>query len=468
MSHSDQTISRRSFLKTSAIAATGASMGINTIGAPAILAERNSHNKIRMGFIGVGNRGSEVMNLFMKQPDVEVAALCDVYEPYLQRNRSQVDPRLIEIYQGKVPPMGENFGDKVARYNDFRRLLEQKDIDAVQIATPDHWHAIQTITACEAGKDVYVEKPLSITLHEGRKMVAAAERTQRVVAVGLNRRGSVVYQHLTQLVQNDTIGKVSVALAGRVSNMFPNGIGNFQPEAPPKGMNWDLWLGPRTHRPYQYNIFPYMFRWWKDYSSQMGNWGVHYMDAIRWLLGEQSPVAITAHGGKYVLKDDRTIPDTMEVIFEMASGTIIKFSINEASGGNVVHQGEIELQGSKANLIANERGYRIEPTKPGQFQKWETLADPEQRQIDEILDDPARKDSTTNLVRNFLDCIKSRETPLCSLEEGHRSTSFAHLANIALEVGSRIEWDPVKEEITNVKYANKLLHYEYRAPWVLG
>lgn len=394
----------------------------------------------------------------------EVVALCDVYKPYRLRDRSEVDERILQEVGGRVPQMGEKFTRKVDRYNDFRGLLERKDIDAVCIATPDHWHAIQTIKALEAGKDVYVEKPLTITIHEGRRMVEAAERTDRVVQVGLNRRGSSIYQELAGLVRGGRIGKVSVARAYRISNMYPNGIGNTEPEEPPKGFDWDMWLGPRAYRPYQYNIAPYKFRWWKSYSSQMANWGVHYMDVIRWLMGEEAPIAVTAHGGKYALKDDRTIPDTMEVTFEFASGAIAVFGVYEASGGAMIESGEVEFRGTLANLYTDDQGYKIIPTRGGQFQERDLLVEKLEERIEK------KENSIANLVRNFLDCVKSRskDNLLCDLETGHRSTIFALLANISLELRTRIEWDPQKEEITNNKDANKLVHYKYGKPWNLS
>ena len=231
-----------------------------------------------------------------------------------------------------------------------------------------------------------------------------------------------------------------------------------------------MWLGPRAFRPYQYNIAPYFFRWWKEYSSQMGNWGVHYMDVIRWLLNEEAPVAITATGGNFAVQDDRTIPDTMEVLFEMPSKSIIKFSIHEANAGSGISGGEIELHGTKGNLIADQNGYSISSAKPGQFQTWDTLVEPMEKKLKggaEFGDLGSKENSTGNLIRNFLDCIKDGGAPLCSLEEGHRSTSFAHLANISLALGQRIEWDAVHERITNSDKANDYLHYEYRAPWKL-
>ena len=185
------------------------------------------------------------------------------------------------------------------------------------------------------------------------------------------------------------------------------------------------------------------------------------MDAIRWIIGEEAPAAITAHGGKYLVNDDRTIPDTMEVLFEFASGVIVQFSIHEAGGGGGIVGGEIELTGARGNVVASMDSYRVIPARPGQFQTWDTLVDERRVELE------IREDSTDNLVRDFLDCIKSREEPLCNLENGHRSTSFAHLANISLAEQSRLEWDPVSERITNNEKANELLHYQYRAPWTL-
>ena len=468
MSELNKKITRREFVKNSIAAGTVTALGLNAVAPPVILSAKGANGKIRVGFIGVGNRGSQLLARFMKNKDVEVAALCDVYEPYTLRDRSKVNKKWIA--SGKVPRMGEKFPNKVRRYKDFRKLLEDKSIDAVCIATPDHLHAVQMIMSVEAGKDVYVEKPLTITVKEGRAMVEAQKRTNRVVAVGLNRRGSSIYQKMAKEIQKGKIGKVVTARAYRISNMFPNGIGNMKPEKPPKGLDWDLWLGPRPYRPYQYNIAPYSFRWWKLYSSQMGNWGVHYMDAIRWMINEQAPVAIAAHGGKYILKDDRTIPDTMEVTFEMASGTLIQFHIYEASGGIGVKGGEVELTGTKGTISINQNGYTVIPAKPGQFQDWEKLIEKERVDIKSDAqhgDLGIKEDSTANLIRNFLDSVKSRKQPWCSIEDGHRSTTFAHLANISLEMGERIEWDAENERITNSKYANNLLHYEYREPWSL-
>ena len=452
---------RRKFIKQSVLSTAGLSIGNEVFSAPFSQKVLGSNNKIRVGFIGLGNRGSQLLNWFMQNDDVEIAAFCDVYEPYISRDRSLVSKKYLEM--GKVPKMNESLSSNVKRYKDYRELLAQKDIDAVCISTPDHWHALQTIHSFEAGKHVYVEKPLTITIQEGREMINAQKKYGKVCAVGLNRRGSPIYQELVQKVQEGVIGKVTTARAQRTSNMFPNGIGILKPAAPPKDFDWNMWLGPRDFRPYQYNMAPYFFRWWKEYSSQMGNWGVHYMDVIRWMMGESAPMAITANGGKYAVQDDRNIPDTMEVLFEMPSKAIIKFSIHEANGGGGIMGGEVELNGSKGNLLASQEGYEITPSRSGQFQSWDNLVAPSDKKLNGL----GSNDSTFNLIRNFLDCIKTGQEPLCTLEEGHRSTCFAHLANISLELRQRIEWDPIQEKITNNEKANDFLHYEYRAPWKL-
>lgn len=467
MKNSENT-TRRDFIAKTGIATVGVALGASTLKASSYNRIIGANDKIRAGFIGIGNRGSQLLNLFMNQPDLEVAALCDIYEPYLLRDRSKVDPRYLKDRPGQVPKMGEKFPIAPATYNDYRKLLADKSIDAVCIATPDHWHAIQTIDAIKAGKDVYCEKPLTNTLSEGRKMVTAWEASDRVVAVGLNRRGNVVFQKLAKEIPAGKIGKISVARAARISNMAPNGIGKLKPEQPPKDFNWDMWLGPRAFRPYQYNIAPYMFRWWGDYSSQMGNWGVHYMDAIRWLMGETAPVAVTAHGGNYVIDHDADIPDTMQVTFEFASKKMISFSIYEATSGDLFPYGELEIRGTKGNLYASEKGYRIVPATKGQFQSWDKQLEAEEfKNPNQMLDDGSSADSTSGLIRNFLDCIKTRQKPFCTLEDGHRSTSFAHLANISYAVKQRLEWDPIKERFTNSEKANALLSYEYRKPWTI-
>jgi predicted dehydrogenase len=262
------------------------------------------------------------------------------------------------------------------------------------------------------------------------------------------------------MVRSGALGKVTVARAGLTNNMSPNGMGDIPDSSPPGGLDWDMWQGPRPERPFNLNVLPYKFRWWKDYSSQMANWGAHYFDAIRWFVGETSPTAVTGCGGKYAVNDCRTIPDTAEVIFEHASGLLTIFSTFEASGQPLLRTGEIELRGTLATAYASMNRIEIVPERGGTFQDRRARREPL------VL---SNQDGFQQLdrahVRNFLDCVKSRETPNCDVEQGHRSTSYALLANIALATKSRLEWDGVNEQFINNDAANALLDYEYRKPW---
>jgi len=463
---------RREFISKTGIAAAGITIGASGISSVSCGRSIGPNDKIRVGFIGIGNRGTQVMDLFRAEPDCEVAALCDIYQPYLDRDYSKVNLRYIELVGDKVPKMGENFPASVAKYTDYRKLLEDKSIDAVMIATQDHWHAIQTIDAIKAGKHVYVEKPLAKTVKEGRSMIEAAKKSKLVISVGLSRRGSTTYHKLAKEIPAGKIGKITYASGSHVSNMYPKGIGKMQPEEPPKDFNWDMWLGPKPYRPYQYNIAPYMFRWWEEYDNQLANNGVHSLDLLRWLLNEKSPSAITTIGGKYVIDDDRTIPDTMSTLFEFPSGVIVTYTTLEASSGRFSPYGMLEFRGTNGTLYAGgANDYKIVPATRGQFQTWDKLMEGEDFVLKRLekgkLEDGSYAEPTANLVRDFLDCIKSGREPIIGLEEAHISTNMAHLATISMQVKQRLEWDAEKEVFTNSDEANKLLHYEYRSPWKL-
>ncbi len=433
-------INRRTFSKAGAAA---------TLGWTALSTSRvyGANDRIRLGFIGVANRGGQLIKSFLTHDDISAVAVCDVHKPTLEAARQRA-------------------GGGADAYGDFRRVLDREDIDAVVIASPDHWHAIMTIGACKAGKDVYVEKPLSKTIYEGRKMVEAARRYDRVVQVGTHRRSSKPYAHVAELIAAGKVGKVTMSKAFRLSNMYPLGIGKAQPTEPPADLDWDMWLGPRALQPYQDNITPYKFRWWNLYSSQMANFGVHRLDAIRWLTGELAPSSVCAMGGRFAVDDDRTIPDTLQTTFEFASGRLAVFGQYEASqnlalpGDRELARAKIELRGTQGTLYVGDPGYQILPERGGQFQT--TAA-----RMEEVRESTPDGNLTDQHTRNFLDCVRSRQRPTADVEIGHRSTTFSHLANISLETRLRIEWDADRETITNSEEANSLLHYEYRKPWTL-
>ncbi len=447
-----QDINRRVFSASAFTAATAASLAPGGV--------LGANEQVRLGFIGVGNRGCQLLRGFLPHADAKIVALCDVYEPYLSGRYDRLDPRFAGL--GKRIAQMPKLPEDVVRVKDFRTILDRKDVDAVVIATPDHWHAIQTISACKAGKDVYIEKPLSMTIVEGRAMVEEARRNNRVVQVGTHRRSSRMYAGLAELVRSGAIGKVTVARAAFTSNMATAGIGHSPVSEPPEGLDWDLWLGPRPARPFQATIMPYKFRWWSLYSSQIANWGVHYFDAIRWLTGELAPESVSAHGGRFGVDDDRTVPDTAEVIFEHSSGMLTLFSHHEANGQPMLgRRAEIELQGTIGTLYVAGDRYEIVPERGGAFQ------DPAPKRKEEVFK-ASDRDLDQQAARDFLDCVRSRKRPNADIEEGHRSTTFAHLANIALATRLRLEWDAQAERFKNSEQANHMLHYEYRKPWSLA
>ena len=470
---------RREFIKAGVLTA-GAVMAPNILKA-------GSREKVRMGFVGVGNRGTQLLHIFMKNPKVEVTALCDIYEPNLRRDDSAFDPKFLEWgLKGRLPNFRNRDGslkkqevELAARiksgacklYSDYKALLADRNVDAVCIATPDHWHAIMTIDAIRAGKDVYCEKPLTATVAEGRAMVNAQKGSDQIVAVGLNRRGNDAYRELKKAIDTGAYGTFRTGRAARVSNIFPNGLGHCPPCDPPKGLDGDKWLGPRAYRPYKYTTAPYYFRWHVDFSSQVGNWGVHYLDAMRWMMDERAPRSITAVGGKYYTPgSDAEIPDTMFCIYEFASGKVMEFNVFEGGRSNPIRQGELELASGDATIFASQRGWDIVPSKSKEFNNPVKPFEPQKYVFKEaLLDDGSAESATKNVIGDFVDrCLDRNPAVLCPLEEGHRSTCFAHLANIAYKLGRRLEWDADAERFTNCDEANKLLHYAYRDGYKLG
>ena len=431
-------VTRRTFTAAGA----AATFGLTALRATKVY---GANDRIGVGVIGVANRGGQVISAFAKHNDMEIVALCDVDSETLAKRKAAL-------------------GGKPDTYGDFRKLIDRKDIDAVVVATPDHWHAIQTITACDAGKDVYVEKPLSITIHEGRRMVEAARRNKRVVQVGTQRRSGKIYADAAKLIQSGGIGKTAVCRAYHRSNLTGGGIGHVKPSDPPASLDWNMWLGPRPERPFQKNIAPYKFRWWTKYSSQTANNGVHFLDLIRWLNGDVAPSAVCAMGGRYAVDDDRTIPDTFQVTYEFPAGRIVVFGMYETSGNQTMARGGyVEMRGTKGTLFANDRGFEVVPEHGGQFSDRKPLMEPIKQKAE-----GSNSSLTAQHARNFLDCIKAREKPNADVEEGHRSTTLSLLAKISHVVGERLNWDGEKECVTNHEKANELLHYEYRKPWVLG
>ena len=440
-------ITRREFTRTlAAVGTTAALSSFRVFGA---------NDRVRLGFIGLGNRGDQVLDAFRKQNDAEVVAICDIYEPYLDFAAQKI-------------------GTNPKRFKDYRKLLELKDVDAVVIATPDHWHALQTIHACEAGKDIYVEKPISLRVAEGRAMVEAVKRHQRVCQAGLNRRSSAMIRELAEFVRGGGLGKVTAARCFHTQNEWPKGIGKPPDSEPPSGLDWEAWLGPAPKVRYNRNRGLYQFRWFFDYSGgQITNMGVHYLDVIHWALGQNTPLAVTALGGKFAVADNREIPDTMEAVWHYPGDTLVTYTQFNANGADAAAKPcEIEFRGTKGTLYLKSNGWEVVPENitPNEFpcrspidrnveRGWRTGEAPmiEPKKVS------GRADPADH-ARNFLDCLKSRAACNSDIESAHRSTSTTLIANIAMQIKAHLEWDAKAEKFTNNTAANKLLRYDYRPP----
>jgi predicted dehydrogenase len=447
MSH----LSRREFTLSALAAGTAAAARVSAgiVGA---------NERLNVGVIGVGNRGREVMDAFRAQPDVAITAVCDVYKPYLEGAATLL-------------------GGSVATFTDYRKLLESKDVDAVVIATPDHWHALQFIDACNAGKDVYVEKPLSLTVVEGRRMVEAANRTGRIAQVGIQRRSSAMIRKGCELVRSGGLGQVTIARCYHLQNESPMGIGRPQPCDPPPGLDWNMWLGPAPRVPYVPNKCLYRFRWFYNYSGgQLTNFGAHYIDQIQWALGQDAPKSVMAMGGRFAVDDSREIPDTLEVVWQF-DGAIVTFSQINANSAPANPKGsDVEIRGTRGTLYSTYTNVIVEPQSVRQEPM--TARDPLNRQqvarqwgnvrkaMEPVRYDGQIKDA--DHARNFVDCVKSRKACNCPVEVGHRTTTTTLIGNIALKRRRLLDWDAKAERFTNDEEANRLLFYEYRAPWKLG
>ncbi|HEV8132975.1 MAG TPA: Gfo/Idh/MocA family oxidoreductase [Acidobacteriota bacterium] len=441
-------IDRREFVKIGAAGlATAASLRHAT----------GANDKIAVGVIGYGRQGVTNTRDFFKQPEVVIAAVCDVYEPHLNKAASDAKDK----------------GHNPESYKDFRRVLDRKEIDAVIISSPDHWHALQAVMACDSGKDVYVEKPIATTIAEGRKMVDAARKNKRVVQVGTQQRSAEHFQKAAELVRSGAIGQVSEVRTWNLGNQFPDGMGYAADSDPPPDLDWDMWLGPAPKVPFNKNKFGVRpdgfstFRWFWDYAGgMMTDWGVHWIDIVQWAMDVDGPDRIAAAGGKFGLKDNRDTPDTFEVIYQYPTW-VLTYSNRELSGrGPIISEatglkgGGITFHGTKGTLFVDRQGFEVIP---------------ERRRITreragEALMEPMSMKGTERHeqhVRNFIDCMKSRQNPISDIEIGHRSTSTCHLGNIAYRTRREIVWNVKEEKIESDKDANRYLDREYRKPWRL-
>jgi predicted dehydrogenase len=418
-----------------------------------------ANERVGVGFIGYGLIGKRHVLDLQEQKDADLVAVAEAH-------RGRRDEALAQI------------GKSATGHGDFRRLLDSKDVDAVVISTPDHWHALQTMLACAAGKDVYVEKPLTLFVREGRWMIDVARRHNRVVQVGTQQRSGPHYRRARELIRNNHLGKIVSVRMGIFRNIMP-GFGRPADGDPPADLDWDMWLGPAPSRRYNPNRAIYHFRWFWDYSGgQMTNLAAHSLDIVHWFLDATGPSSVASVGGRFCLEDGGETPDTQDVLIQYPGFTAV-WSHREACAGQ--SKVGLEFCGPKGSLSISRAGFtlagdrKIVPENavpqfggahPVGGPKRVEQTPPESSWAESIEDRSGDAREQLRLhVRNFLDCVRSRKEPISDLESAHRVATVCHLANISLRLGRSLRWDAKKEDVVGDAEASRMLVRPYRAPW---
>ena len=454
-----------------------------------------ANDRVGVGFIGYGLIGKQhITNFKASFPDVDRVALCDVYKPRLDEGLAYME------------------SPNAKGYSDFRKMYENKDIDGVLVATPDHWHALLTIMACAAGKDVYCEKPLTVFIDEGKWMLQARDKYKRVVAVGTQRNHNPAYPSSIKILQSGVLGKIeTVKIPNEVRNIYP-GFGKTPVTDPPPGFDYDMWLGPAPKRPYQAHRGLYHFRWFWDYSGgQLTNLGAHSVAAMLLVTGAKGPTKVVSYGGRIALEDDGETPDIQDCFYQFP-GFHMTMGIREANayrdsnaqggggagtvimgtkGNLIIGTGEVvpERHGDPVNSIPRFVGhptggpvYSSTPAVPwidaqpglggrrgeggGAGRGQGAAAGAGRGPGGAAGAGRGEGDVMVLNKRDWINCIKSRAKPFCDLELGHRTAIVCNLGNMSLRLGSRIiQWDPDKQVVIGDKQAAAMCTRQYRAPW---
>jgi myo-inositol 2-dehydrogenase / D-chiro-inositol 1-dehydrogenase len=384
------------------------------------------NDTIRLATIGTGDRCKALIEDAQRQQGIQFVAVCDV------------DSRHNDEGEKKI-------GSDVKKYTDFRELLQRDDLDAVIVATPDHWHTLATLAAIRKGLDVYCEKPLTLTIDEGKTLLHVAREKKAIVQTGSQQRSDARFRLACELVRNGRIGKVKEVEARIGRN--PVG-GPFKEAAPPAELDWDFWLGQTPAVAYIPERCHYEFRWWKAYSGgKMTDWGAHHNDITQWGLGYDGsgPISVNATADAWpVLPNCYDMPEAFVTTCTYDNGAVLK---TMSDGENGI-------------LFTGENGWI--------FVNRSKITASDQKLIDEPLgSDATRLYVSDDHMKNFIDCVRSRELPICDVEVGHRSVTVCHLENIALNLRRELKWDPKSEHFVDDESANKLLRREMRAPWTL-
>ncbi len=442
-----KSLSRRNFLKTAA-GSTGLAMTAPMFIPSSVFGANAPSNRIAVACIGTGSQGMGHVNNFTQMDDVLLAAVCDVERFSTNYGGSHKGKELgrlpaknrVEKYYAEKSPAGSYKG--CDDYEDFRELLERKDIDAVVITTPDHWHVPISLAALAAGKDVYCEKPLTLTVSEGRILSDAVKKYDRVFQTGSQQRSDKNFRKACELVRNGRIGKITSVEVGIADNNVENPL-DWKEEPVPEGFNYNLWLGPAPQAPYTPMRCHYCFRFLMDYSGgQMTNWGAHNLDIAQWGLGmdDSGPVEVVGKG-EFPHKGLFSTPDNVELEYTYANG--VKLYLK--TGG-----GHTKFIGTDGWIAVTRK--KLEASRPDILNS-------------EIAENEIHLYKSDDHRRNFIECIKSRKDPICTAEIGHRSSTVCHLGNIAMMVGRKLTWDPDKETFPNDWAANSFLSRKMRNPW---
>lgn len=445
--------SRRNFLRNAAGTAVAAAVTPGTVlannqpesSSPDYHRIMGANDKIRIAVLGVNGRGKTHISVIMKlaqQANVEIAALCD--------------PDMV-VLQEAAADFEKKFGRKVMIEQDFRKLYENKNIDAVTLATPNHWHALQTIWACQAGKDVYVEKPATHNIHEGKKMIEAAYKYNRIVQHGVQLRSSPAIREAVKHLEDGLIGRVYMS-RGLVYRRRPD-IGNKGISPIPAGLNYDLWCGPAPMRPFSRNLVHYNWHWhWNYGNGDVGNQGIHETDLCMWGLGVDTlPERITSMGGKFLWDDCKEVPEIQTSIYHYPKQKkIIQFEVRNWNTN-------LEDGAGVGNIFYGEKGYMVIKG----YDTYETYLGEKREK------GPARSEKGEMELhfQNWFDAIRARDMSIQNgpVQSGHLSSSLAHLGNISYRLGRQLEFDPVAERFIGEgeNEANAMLSRDYRAPYLL-
>lgn len=442
-------ISRRKFLMDSSKLAVTA--GLINIPIAESFASRKTvspNDKVQFAVIGCKNIGWANLMSHNKLADAQCVAFCDVDENILKQ---------------KATDFEKMTGKKVQLYGDYRKLLENKEIDAVLIGTPDHWHAIQMIEACSAGKDVYVEKPISTTIEEALAMVKATQRYNRVVQVGQQQRSGIHWQMVMDYIKSGKLGKIR-----NVKCWISNGNRGELPIIPeepiPSGVNYDMWLGPAPVKPFHKYRFHGTFRFFWDYAGGlMTDWGVHLLDIAFGAMNVKTPKSVVASGGKFAYPTDMMeTPDTMMTIYEFDNFLISwEHTFGSYRGLFDKHHG-VAFYGENGYLVVDRSGWELFPeidsNSTAQMKKYKVEAMPYQR---------AGADDRDIHAANFIQCIKTREKPICDIEIGANVAINAHLGNIAYRLGRKVYWDTNTNSFPKDPEAQAMTKRNYRKPYGL-